>query len=114
MNKFCDDHEWTGEQGQFCPECEAMFAPIASPTGRINREGPELQNIKSPYQPLEWNGIIVLKNDMLTGRMMVVSPEVFEMLTETPEQRQAKARALVEKADRLTALCDKLLKEPKL
>lgn len=64
--------------------------------------------LKEPHNPVDWNGIQVLKNDMLTGRMMIVSPEVFEMLTETPEERQAKARALVEKADQLMALCDKL------
>ncbi|MFJ3486209.1 hypothetical protein ACIPL1_22830 [Pseudomonas sp. NPDC090202] len=23
-NKFCDDHQWVGEQGQFCPECEEL------------------------------------------------------------------------------------------
>jgi predicted component of type VI protein secretion system len=62
------------------------------------------------YSQINWNGIQVLKNDLLTGRTMVVSPEVFEMLTETPEQRQAKARALVRKADQLMALCDALTK----
>lgn len=66
--------------------------------------------IKEPYAPIDWNGIQLLKNDLLTGRMMIVSPEVFEMLTETPEQRQAKARSLVEKADQLMALCDSLIK----
>lgn len=63
-----------------------------------------------PYSPIDWKGIQVLKNDLLTGRTMVVSPEVYEMLTETPEQRQEKARALVAKADRLMALCDALTK----
>jgi hypothetical protein len=63
---------------------------------------------REPYDPINWNGIQVLKNDLLTGRTMVVSPEVYEMLTETPEQRQAKARALVEKADQLMALCNRL------
>lgn len=67
-----------------------------------------------PHNPINWNGIQVLKNDLLTGRMMVVSPEVFEMLTETPEQRQAKARVLVEKADQLMALCDKFTKGPRI
>lgn len=66
--------------------------------------------VNEPYNPINWNGIQVLKNDSLTGRTMVVSPEVYEMLTETPEQRQAKARALVEKADQLIALCDTLTK----
>lgn len=66
--------------------------------------------VNEPYNPINWNGIQVLKNDLLTGRTMVVSPEVYEMLTETPEQRQAKARALVEKADQLMALCDTLTK----
>jgi hypothetical protein len=66
--------------------------------------------INEPYNPINWNGIQVLKNDLLTGRTMVVSPEVYEMLTETSEQRQAKARALVEKADQLMALCDALTK----
>lgn len=70
--------------------------------------------INEPYAPIDWNGIQVLKNDLLPGRTMVVSPDVFEMLTETPEQRQAKARALVEKADRLMALCDTLIKRPGL
>ena len=65
---------------------------------------------KEPSNPVDWNGIQILKNDMLTGRMMIVSPEVFEMLTETPEQRQAKARTLVEKANQLTAICSKLIK----
>lgn len=62
------------------------------------------------YSPIDWNGIQVLKNDLLQGRTMVVSPEIFEMLTETPAQRQAKARALVEKADQLMAICDALTK----
>lgn len=66
--------------------------------------------INEPYNPINWNGIQVLKNDLLTGRTMVVSPEVYEMLTETSEQRQAKARALLEKADQLMALCDALTK----
>lgn len=91
----------------------ADFWAAQSPVGRINYEGPELQNIKSLYQAVDWNGIKVLKDDMLTGRTMIVSPEVYEMLTETPEQRQAKARALVERADQFMALCDKLTKGAK-
>lgn len=64
--------------------------------------------------PIDWNGIQVMKSVALTGRTMIVSPEVYEMLTETPEQRQVKARALVEKADQLMALCDTLIKRPTL
>jgi len=66
--------------------------------------------VSERYGPIDWNGFQVLKNDMLTGRTMVVSPEVYEMLTETSEQRQTKARALVEKANQLMALCDALTK----
>lgn len=64
---------------------------------------------EKPSDPIDWNGIQVIKDDILPGRTMIVSPEVYEMLTETAEQRQAKARALVERADQLMALCDRLI-----
>ena len=55
-------------------------------------------------------GIRVIRSVVLPPNTMMVSSDVYEMLTDTPEQRQAKARALRDKADQLLALTDALLK----
>lgn len=56
-------------------------------------------------------GIRVIRSVILPPNTMMVSTDVYELLTETPEQRQEKARALREKADQLLTLTDALLKK---
>lgn len=39
---------------------------------------------------IDFKGFTVYKNDMLPPNTMMVGPDVYEKLTETPEQRQAR------------------------
>lgn len=42
---------------------------------------------------IDFKGFTVYKNDMLPPNTLMVSPDVYEKLTETPEQRQAREDA---------------------
>lgn len=42
---------------------------------------------------IDFKGFTVYKNDLLPPNTLMVSPDVYEKLTETPEQRQARADA---------------------
>lgn len=54
------------------------------------------------------NGIQVLRSNMLPANTILVSDDVYELLTATPEERQAKARALRDKCDELMRMIDKI------
>lgn len=41
------------------------------------------------------NGIKIFKNDMLPPMTLMASPDLFEKLTDTPEQSEAKHQALL-------------------
>lgn len=56
---------------------------------------------------IDFKGFTVYKNDMLPPNTLMVSPDVYEKLTETPEQRQARAHRATEAfnhLDRFTEL----------
>lgn len=53
---------------------------------------------------IDFKGFTVYKNDMLPPNILMVSPDVYEKLTETPEQRQAREDAFKAHLDRFTEL----------
>lgn len=53
---------------------------------------------------IDFKGFTVYKNDMLPPNTLMVSPDVYEKLTETPEQRQAREDAFKAHLDRFTEL----------
>lgn len=53
---------------------------------------------------IDFKGFTVYKNDMLPPNTMMVSPDVYEKLTETPEQRQVREDAFKAHLDRFTEL----------
>ena len=54
------------------------------------------------------NGIQILRSSMLPANTLLVSDDVYDLLNATPEERQAKARALRDKCDELTRMIDKI------
>lgn len=66
MSIFCDDHEWVGEQGQSCPECDALWN-AARGTNSLSA------------RPI-FGGINVTVSEALPRNTTVVSRDIFEML----------------------------------
>lgn len=54
--------------------------------------------------------IKVFRSSLLPPNSIFVSDDVYELLNSTPEERQAKARALRDKCDELTRMIDKITK----
>ena len=52
---------------------------------------------------IDFKGFTVYKNDMLPPNTLMVSPDVYEKLTETPEQRQAREHRATEAFNHLAA-----------
>lgn len=52
-------------------------------------------------------GVVVMKNDMLPPGWMVVSPDVYDLLTATPESRAAGLADFKAKVDQFEALLKK-------
>lgn len=82
MSIFCDYHEWVGEQGQSCPECDALWAAAFPHKGTTQgpsqgSAAPVINNL--PKQPL-LGGINVTMSEALPRKSMVVSKDIFEML----------------------------------
>ena len=71
MSIFCDDHEWVGEQGQSCPECDGLWSAARSPAA-------DVMNSLSKRPIL--GGINVTMSEALPRNTMVVSRDIFEML----------------------------------
>jgi hypothetical protein len=53
-------------------------------------------------------GIQIFRSSMLPANTILVSDDIYELLNSTPEERQAKARALRDKCDELTRMIDKI------
>lgn len=56
---------------------------------------------------IDFKGFTIYKNDMLPPNTLMVSPDVYEKLTETPEQRQAREDAFAAQLKNL----DRLMQE---
>lgn len=53
-------------------------------------------------------GIRIFRSSLLPPNSIFVSDDIYELLNSTPEERQAKARALRDKCDELTRMIDKI------
>lgn len=53
---------------------------------------------------IDFKGFAVYKNEMLPPNTLMVSPDVFELLTETPEQRQSQYDAFTAQLNDLDRL----------
>lgn len=53
-------------------------------------------------------GIQIFRSSLLPPNSIFVSDDIYELLNATPEERQAKARALRDKCDELTRMVDKI------
>lgn len=53
---------------------------------------------------IDFKGFTVFKNDMLPPNTLMVSPDVYEKLTETPEQRAAREAEVQAQFDKISSL----------